>query len=471
MDPPEDPKTEALKKKIEKMAFQAIEKLDQPKNKKENKNSSATVMDDEVEDEDTFGQLPTKTDPKNGARWKLNNQRILLTYKTHLDKVKYKEGLIEKIHFDPPFIRLAHETGDARHNYDHTHVLIDFGKAFQTTDCRFFDVKDETNDDIIHPNLQNINTAKHFGNCKNYLAKEDPENADLKSKATLFTAVTSCNDIQEALGKYCHEPSDACGVVTMYKHKPRKPMKDRTHRMNRWQLQLYERVARDAKSQSTDEEELHGIDRCHIKDENGKIIGIKPAFSPEEIEAMKNKPYDYVSGDDRKNIVILDDKGNIDGKGGKTGKTKSGMWLMAHNPTKYLCIQGMSKASDMATVIANAKANGWDGHCLFINFAREQEDHKMYASLEMLRDGMITTFKYSGESFQVDVHHLVIFTNFMPRLTGTSADRWELYRIDPKVKLLIPLSFEEGIRIYEERQKEKQEKDNGEYFSCSRPHT
>jgi len=74
--------------------------------------------------------------PIKGKRW-IANQKIMLTYKTQIDKTKLLE-FFDKKSPGYTFCRIAHETGDKNHPYPHTHVVLDSGKVLQTSNCRFF---------------------------------------------------------------------------------------------------------------------------------------------------------------------------------------------------------------------------------------------------------------------------------------------------------------------------------------------
>ena len=82
-------------------------------------------------------ELPTPGNEFSNA--KIANRRLLLTYKTHLDKDAWIEWLTTKTRIAPDFVRLAHETGDKTNPYNHTHCVIDFGKVFQTINMSYFD--------------------------------------------------------------------------------------------------------------------------------------------------------------------------------------------------------------------------------------------------------------------------------------------------------------------------------------------
>jgi len=143
------------------------------------------------------------------------NQKVLFTYKTHIDKKKITEFFNGLNNGECKFIRAAHETGDENHNYDHTHILVDFGKKFQTKNVRLFDFED------IHPHINTMKTITHFKNARAYLAKEDIANADLKEPVlSVIERVWSHNTVQDAMINNVARLADVSGVVAAFKLKP-----------------------------------------------------------------------------------------------------------------------------------------------------------------------------------------------------------------------------------------------------------
>lgn len=120
-----------------------------------------------------------------------------MTYKSHLPKDEYIQWLSAKAHLVLAFCRVAHENGDECQPYAHSHVLVDFGKIFQTRDEHFFcwDWKPHQNGwancgittkypevdscGRIHCNIKFLPSRRAFEDAKIYIAKEDPANADL----------------------------------------------------------------------------------------------------------------------------------------------------------------------------------------------------------------------------------------------------------------------------------------------------
>ena len=103
-------------------------------------------------------ELPTPGNEFRNA--KIANRRLLLTYKTHLDKDAWIEWISTKTG-TPDFVRLAHETGDKTTPYNHTHCVIDFGKVFQTINMSYFDYEN------IHLIYASSRTLKHSRTLSN----------------------------------------------------------------------------------------------------------------------------------------------------------------------------------------------------------------------------------------------------------------------------------------------------------------
>ena len=147
------------------------------------------------------------------SKTKIANRRILLTYKTHLDKDAWIEWISTKTSITPDFVRLAHETGDKTNPYNHTHCVIDFGKVFQTVNMSYFDYEN------IHPHIRVLKNAKALKDAKTYIAKEDPANKDLLVETTpVADIVWSKDSLQEAL-RMAKKPSDATGIIALYNAK------------------------------------------------------------------------------------------------------------------------------------------------------------------------------------------------------------------------------------------------------------
>lgn len=318
------------------------------------------------------------------AKFRLQNQRILLTYKFHLDKNMLKSVLNEVCH-GMKQIEMAHEVGNSKGvDYNHSHVLIDFGSNFQTSNSRLFDVYVPINDsnkdmvlkcwyDIgqvqihtqqlpinVHPNIRKIKTKKHWEACLKYLAKEDPENAHLKIETVnMVTDIIQSDTMMEAVMKHVKKPSDFLGVKMIYESCKRtdRPEPNKPHWWT-WQV--------------------------HLDTE------------------LENEP------DPRKIIWYVDPPGGAQ-------KSEFVKWMRWKDPSKFYVVTQFSGSSNAATIMDSAIESGWKSHCLFIDFPRDFVDNSVYAPLEMIKNGDITSTKYKGRTVEFEKKpHVVVFSNWWP---------------------------------------------------------
>lgn len=148
-------------------------------------------------------------------KFRFQNQRVELTYRTHLDKHDYIEWIEKQTKITPKFIRLAHELGDTTCDYEHTHVVIDFGKAFDSKNCRIFDYNG------IHPHIEPLVKKLHWNNAVKYLSKEDKENEDLKDFGIPpVLVVWNSRTVTEALAN-CENLAHVNGIIAAMKYKKR----------------------------------------------------------------------------------------------------------------------------------------------------------------------------------------------------------------------------------------------------------
>lgn len=321
---------------------------------------------------------------KDGAKFRLQNRFLLLTYKTHIPKEGYIEWINEKID-TIEWIRLAHETGDKTVPYEHTHVLVDLGRNFQTTNCRYFDYESGITDEdgvldtiIIHPHIRKLIGKKPFEDAKKYIAKEDPENLDLLPKPNWVLGVMACKTTKEALIKYAGKPGDVTGIIA-----------------------------------------THGIG------ENDYRRRTRKEFIPRDWQQKMHDELQY-EPDDRKIEWIYDPEG-------ASGKTAFGKWMEDMYPNDFIFCTDLGTTRDAATIISNALQGGWNCKGIFINLSRTSEDHdRMYSYIEEIKDGRVTTQKYNGRMIRFDSPHVVVFANYMPKTGNLSADRWKIRKISFK---------------------------------------
>lgn len=181
---------------------------------------------------DEAEEVEVEAGEMSSTRFRIQAQRVHLTYKTHLDKKVYEEWIKRKT--KAKTVHMAHETADKHHPYAHTHVIVEWETAFQTKDCRRFDYED------IHPHIKPIKTKDQLEHTYRYLTKEDPECAYLlEMEHQGFARRTwACKTLQEAL-ETCNRPSDVLGTITMFKNKPRPQLEpDIIEEFRPWQHKL-----------------------------------------------------------------------------------------------------------------------------------------------------------------------------------------------------------------------------------------
>jgi len=171
----------------------------------------------------------------NGKPFRIQNQRFFLTYKTHIDKTLIAQFFEEK---NIKECISAHECADDSSPYEHTHVYVDFGRNYQSTNARIFDLNS------IHPNIKVIRSSKHLENIWAYLCKEDTSNEYLLerlTKPTLFDAVSKCKNIHEVM-RMARTPNDAAGLATMYALREKETFEPKPLE-HIWQQELLEELA------------------------------------------------------------------------------------------------------------------------------------------------------------------------------------------------------------------------------------
>lgn len=303
-----------------------------------------------------------------GADFNLQNQKLILTYADiHLPKDEFVGWLIDITGIKPKFCRLAHET--YKDGGLHTHVVIDFGIVYRKRRAaRWFDWKDH------HPMIKVIKTSVHWKRCVAYLAKEDPENADLAEAKKSWQDLVSCSTTKADALKFAMTPSQVQGILTAYDILKENVREIETFDFYKWQEQMMS-------------------------------IYEKPA-------------------DDRTIYWIYDQKG-------ASGKTYFCKWLKINYMNDVLLVNAMGGQRDFSTIVNGALDTGWTGRCCCVNLSRSAEGKAIYAPLEDLKDGLFTTTKYCGRSLLLPQKtHVFVFANWLPVMFNMSLDRWRIFEVD-----------------------------------------
>lgn len=296
---------------------------------------------------------------------RITQTRLLLTYKTHLDKEKYKKWLLNAREYDGCWI--AHETGES--GYEHTHVFVKLTKKPDlVSNTRLFDYEG------IHPNIKVAgHKAEDTIRILKYISKEDEscrreveKLGVIEEEASLAEGVWACKDIAEAMKKYCQKPSDAPGIRTLWETKPIKY--ELNIELRDWQRELVEELDREP--------------------------------------------------DDRTIIWYVDEKGGA-------GKTTLAKWMFANR--RALIISGTQKMNDVSTLVRNHMSEHGEMNCVMLNLTRTEEDTKVvYKMIEQIKDGLMTAGKYNSKTVVFKSPHVVVFANWRPDYDKLSNDRWRV---------------------------------------------
>lgn len=311
-------------------------------------------------DEKTY---PALKKPVRGKKFSFANRRIFLTYKSHIDKGLIREfftgGRLKAVE-----VEIAHETGDEHHPYDHTHVYVDFGRRYQTTIARKFDIEG------IHPHIKLVKYEKHRDNIYKYLTKEDPSNEHLRRRfMTMAEKVWRCKNKRE-VAMMADKPHEVAGLLTMYD-------------------------LRDDSEYFGEFDDIEFIEWQHYLEEELKL----PV-------------------DDRQIIWYVDLIGGC-------GKTFYCKYRRAVH--RDVVISGNKDVGNVAHLIKRAIDDGsWNKKIVFFDFSRSIRKSIDYDTIEDVKNGMLTSTKYNGGFISIKSPHVVIFSNFYPDVDALSKDRWDI---------------------------------------------
>lgn len=355
--------------------------------------NNSNVEDNEINKTDF--ELPNSIKEKTiiDGKFHFENRMFLLTYKTHLNKERFGRFLETNKHENKltfpasEILVIAHENGKHKGEesaYPHTHIYVKFKSAFKYKgNGLIFDfpvekVKDEKRI-YIHPNIAIVNKVTDQAKILNYLSKEDPDCAEYAIKKkdsfniqTNIKAIQACNKLTDAL-MFCKKYGDATGIKIIWEARPMDETVNPIILEHAWQNIL-------------------------------------------KNEISQPKPTDKANC--RKIIWIYDKVGN-------TGKTRLATHCSDENPEKFALIQNFGGVANCAENIYNLRQQGWTGHCLFLDLARDAENHSIYESLEHILNGRMTKTKYNCKIIKWNPGWVVVMANFRPDFGKLSSDRWD----------------------------------------------
>lgn len=408
-----------------------------PYNKEESWHESFSSIDESEEDigEEDWSDAPG-IDPTDGGKKKFDCQRqkLLFTYPSHIPKKRLYEHMCGISNLTPKFWRAAHEIGTKKIPYEHTHVVLDWGAPYHFRDCRKFDwiyadkgkwanmprnLPYKEGGRTMHPNIRYINPKRDdWIRVCDYIAKDDIDNADLKSAPSVNRGVQNCKTLGEALDRFCKSPGDAMGVGYLFNNKEKEISRRPPVTPIGWQADFeayIQTITVFTPTFAMPDDRIPGHFNTW-KDKEGN-------YCREWIMAKNSGKKIPTSADDRKIQVIHDPLGN-------SGKSKWARSLCMREPTKWLYLPGLGDEKDIANIIRKQVDRGWNGHGIFIDMARTKADYKStYATIERIREGCINATKYDSDILEWDSTIVCMLSNWMPDLLKLSVDRWEIFTI------------------------------------------
>lgn len=307
------------------------------------------------------------------AKFRVQCRRILLTYRTHVDKDQMRAHLCG-LRTPAAEVFVAHEQASSDTDYAHSHVYVDLAKErIDIKNCRYFDYDDGSQ--ILHPHIKVINTKGHLDNVWRYLCKEDKENLHLlercaaPQKACLFDKVMACLTPQDVL-RMAVKPSDAPGLLCMFKHKPRETPEPEPLTED-WQVDL--------------------ADELEERPKKREIVWY----------------YDALGG---------------------TGKTDFALHMLRSG--KAILLTNLGGDKDAGQLMETALASPWDGRVILLDLSRSKEGRdSLYSPLEAYKNGSISNTKYGSAMLNFAVPHVIVFANWLPDMSKLSMDKWRIRRL------------------------------------------
>lgn len=304
------------------------------------------------------------------AKFRLNNQRLFLTYaKAELVKKDLEAFIRSKSKRDRAMVKIACESH--KDGTKHMHVLVDFGDRFQSTSSRIFDF------DGYHPNIRVVRDLIHWANLLCYLGKEDKSCVPTEAvqKAAKYWNCKTRAEVMLAGGA-----TDPMKALAIWEQRPKRNAF--VSHMPEPNQAWYQEIC-------------------------------KPLIEGETDHRSWNWFMDPV---------------------GKSGKSYCCKYFLRSGSDDVRCTKLTCKtADDFANKLISWQESGWTGKVCIIDLARGKANTGLiYECLEMLSDGWGDTGKYKGGEFLLDLDPIVIIlANWWPKIserTG-STDRWRVYQI------------------------------------------
>jgi hypothetical protein len=338
------------------------------------------------------------------SKFRLKNKKIHLTYESHIEPEKLIKWCEEKTKIKIVKYSIVHETGDT--GYKHTHFLVEFSDAISTLKCNYFDYNK------IHPNITKVSGLEHWDNTVKYHKKQgvpftnityiEEENKIIKPK--IKNECKGCSKKQCEKGTACKE------CLKEYEKTREYGAEEMWNKYSSVSEAIQDRCVKNVRSASS----------------IITVMKLKPIdYGPEPkvewlpwqqqlINEISNEP------DDRTITWVY----TLGGCFGKTSFSKHlFMWYDVFLATH-------ANAYHIGTTIVNRMKEGREIKTVLINLSKSQDVSDVYQGLEMIKDGLITSKKFNGETIVFNPPHVIVFANLPPDTEKLSIDRWDIRTID-----------------------------------------
>lgn len=315
-----------------------------------------------------------------GKPFRLDNKRLILTLPLLWPKKELAERLYEVLTGKKKRIKdikikiyIAHEHG-SNGDYPHTHVLIVCSESIKTTDARIFDI--EHFGKTYHPHIQIVKSDVHLKNALEYLAKEDPENKHLLVESqniitnNLTKVLLSCASLKDALELYVKKPTDAAGIIAIWKSLKVKS-KDiilapiTTIPDGKWIINIMD--------------EFNDLNTAQNKNKD-KITWVNNLMQSDSIDLLTSYIVQY-----RELFLVLNS------------------------------LETFKTTDTLITVVSNAINNGWNQKIVIVNIPygtniESRENTKFYAQLQNLKNGLLI----GKSTVHISSPKIFVFSKYLP---------------------------------------------------------
>nr|WAE42132.1 MAG: replication associated protein [Cressdnaviricota sp.] len=99
-----------------------------------------------------------------------------------------------------------------------------------------------------------------------------------------------------------------------------------------------------------------------------------------------------------------------------------------HLVLKYDALVIFGRSQDIKYILAK-RLETEDVDIIVFDFPRGYKNYINYTTMEEIKNGLIVSGKYEGQSIVYNVPHIICFANFPPEIDELSYDKWDVRRI------------------------------------------